>query len=162
MTRRERAGLTIAWLAALGVSAGLAIHRYDATLFSFGNDFGLFFRAAQEVAAGHSPYLVSAYRYPPFLAILLAPFTHIAYESVFKAWLVLGLAALMVGAATFPVRARCTPRPRRRAAAIPTQCLCFFFGLFSGARFAIWRPLVVWNARKPPPFAFMASAAVPV
>ncbi len=81
------------WAAALGVAAVLAYQRYrNATVLPA--DFGIFFRAGHAVAAGHSPYSVPGYVYPPLLAIALAPLSHLAELSVFHVWLVLSLAGM--------------------------------------------------------------------
>ncbi len=83
----------VLWAGALGGAAVLAYQRYrNATALPA--DFGIFFRAAHAVAGGHSPYSVPGYVYPPLLAIVLAPFSHLAELSVFHAWLVLSLAGI--------------------------------------------------------------------
>jgi hypothetical protein len=83
----------VLWIGALGVAAVLAYQRYrNATAFPA--DFGIFFSAAHAVAGGHSPYSIPGYVYPPTVAIVLAPFSHLAELSVFHAWLVLSLAGM--------------------------------------------------------------------
>src|SRR5271166_4903549 len=64
------------WVTVLAVAVLLAYHRYrEARVFP--GDFGIFFRAGQAVAAGRSPYRVSGFVYPPLLAVVLAPFSHV-------------------------------------------------------------------------------------
>ena len=72
----------------------LAYLRYrGATVFPA--DFGIFFKAGRAIAAGHNPYSVHGYVYPPTLAVLRAPFSHVRELSVFRVWL--SLAIICVG-----------------------------------------------------------------
>jgi hypothetical protein len=86
------------WAAALAVAALLAYQRYlNATVSP--TDFGIFFRAGRAVAHGHSPYSASGYVYPPLVALVLAPFSHLPELSVFRVWLIVSIACLGVTAA---------------------------------------------------------------
>ena len=51
-----------------------------------GTDFRIFLHAAQAVATGHSPYTVTGYVYPPFLALILAPFVHVNELHLWRVW----------------------------------------------------------------------------
>lgn len=120
------------WVIVLAVAAFLAFQRYrDATVFPA--DFGIFFRAGQAVAAGHSPYSVSGFVYPPFLAVVLAPFSHVGVLEVFRGWLVLSLAC--VGLAIVCVLwVEVRPCPR--------WLTPLLFGFFAVTAFHFW-PLVI-------------------
>lgn len=86
------------WAAALAVAAVLAYQRYRNATVSPA-DFGIFFRAGRALAGGHSPYSVSGYVYPPLVALVLAPFSHLPELSVFRVWLILSMVCLALTAA---------------------------------------------------------------
>jgi hypothetical protein len=89
-------------LAALAVVASLAANRYlEVARGVRGADYGTFLNAARNVANGSSPYGVSHYVYPPTLAVLLAPFSRIEAEVLWKWWVALMLVSLLVGVAAF-------------------------------------------------------------
>ena len=141
MSRRAQAVYYFAWLVAIGVTVALAVTRYRAGVRDgIGGDFGVFFLpAAREIAQGHSPYLTAGYRYPPIIALVLAPFVHVARGDVWRAWTALAVAAAVIAVAVF-VRSE-APRlsPWRRpvlAAFCGVTCLHFWplvVGLFFGA-----------------------------
>jgi hypothetical protein len=90
--------VALLWGVALVVAGYLAYLRYrGATVFPA--DFGIFFEAGRAVAAGHNPYSVRGYVYPPTLAVLLAPFSHLRELSVFRAWLSLSIICVGLTAA---------------------------------------------------------------
>ncbi|HEY5250123.1 MAG TPA: glycosyltransferase family 87 protein [Acidimicrobiales bacterium] len=61
-----------------------------------GHDFSFYMRAGVAVAHGHSPYRVADYVYPPFIATLLAPFSHVDIHTVWKVWTAGACGALVV------------------------------------------------------------------
>jgi hypothetical protein len=99
-TRRElidRALPAGLWVVASAVVLTLAYRRYDSALRGgVGGDFRLYFNAARAVVAGHSPYTVAWYVYPPVIAVLLAPIAHVDVHSVWKLWTGTSCAALFV------------------------------------------------------------------
>ncbi len=99
----EKVATAILWVAAVDVVVGLAYVRYHAASRApVGVDFTYFLDAARNVAAGRSPYIGDKnYVYPPPMALLLAPFTHVNLEHLWKAWTALVVAAPIVGAAAF-------------------------------------------------------------
>lgn len=120
------------WVTVLAAAALLAYHRYrEAKVFP--GDFGIFFRAGQAVAAGRSPYRVSGFVYPPSLAVLLAPFSHVGVLEVFRGWLVLSLTCigLAIGCVLWVETRRC-----------PRWLTPLLFGFFAVTAFHFW-PLVI-------------------
>jgi hypothetical protein len=87
--------------------------RYAGALAS-GNDFDVYRAAAHAVATGADPYAVDVgpnlvYRYPPTLAVALAPFDGVSRSVAGGAWVVLqlaGLLALIAGTAAMAGRGR--------------------------------------------------------
>jgi len=67
-------------------------------------DFGIFLRAAHAVAAGHSPYPASPhtftgddqYVYPPLLAFLVWPLTHISTGLAVAIWAAVGVGCVLL------------------------------------------------------------------
>jgi alpha-1,2-mannosyltransferase len=85
--------VVVLWAGAFGLAAILAYQRYrNASVMPA--DFSIFFRAAHAVTEGQSPYSVPGYVYPPLVAIVLAPFSHLAEITVFHVWLFLSLAGI--------------------------------------------------------------------
>ena len=120
------------WVIVLAGATFLAYQRYkDATVFPA--DFGIFFHAGQAVASGRSPYSVSGFVYPPLLAIVLAPFSHVGVLEVFRGWLVVSLASvgLAIGCILWVGM-------RRR----PRWLTPLLFGFFAVTAFHFW-PLVI-------------------
>lgn len=97
------AAVAALWVLALIVTVVLVHQRYrDALSGRIGADFLIYLHAARIVASGHSPYSSSGtFVYPPALAVLLAPFAHVAPIRAFRAWTVLELAAVLVGIGAF-------------------------------------------------------------
>ncbi len=95
------------WIVAAAIVAALAYHRYHGTVAGHGGfDFRTFVAAARLVAAGHSPYSGKRstpypYVYPPTIALILAPFSHISVNTLWKAWTALEVVALVLSAAIF-------------------------------------------------------------
>ena len=91
------------WVFALLVTAVLMHQRYRGAIAgNNGGDFRIYLHSAHLMAAGHSPYPANGkYFYPPTIALVLVPFVQIATIQVFKAWTILEMAALIVGAAAF-------------------------------------------------------------
>lgn len=92
------------WGLALAVTAVLVHQRYTAAVSGgTGGDFEIYLGAAREVAAGHSAYVGDggAYVYPPTLALVLAPFTHLASMRVFRVWTLMELLSLVAAVACF-------------------------------------------------------------
>lgn len=88
---------------ALG-AAYLVRDRYDKTLAkNIGTDFTTYLQAARAVSAGHSPYVIGQYVYPPTFALLLSPFSHLAPSHLWKVWTVLELGALIAAVAVFVI-----------------------------------------------------------
>ncbi|MEX2015710.1 MAG: glycosyltransferase family 87 protein [Candidatus Hydrogenedentales bacterium] len=63
----------------------------------FGQDFLVYFQAAEKIAAGESPYAVSPYVTPPLPAQLLAPMTALTQETAARAFAELTSVALLLG-----------------------------------------------------------------
>ncbi len=111
----DRFGPAVVWTIASVVVLGLAYKRDHAALQGrVGGDFSFYFHAARAVAAGHSPYSVAGYVYPPLIAIVLAPLAHVATPTVWKLWvdgtcLILVAAALL---ATFSLARQLSPLQR--------------------------------------------------
>lgn len=103
MKASPRKLLTIGlWVVAVIGTMGLAYQRYHAAVAgSVGADFTIFFQAGHQIAAGHSPYVVKGYVYPPPVALALAPFSHMSIAHVWKAWTAAELWALLAGVALF-------------------------------------------------------------
>ena len=83
----------VLWLAAAVLTIFMAHERYAATANGLlgaaipGTDFRRsFLHAAQAIAAGHSPYTVAGYVYPPFLALALVPFSHVNHVTELRLW----------------------------------------------------------------------------
>lgn len=90
------------WAAALALTGWLAYSRWrSGSTAPIGVDFRYTLAAAQEIAAGSSPYGVRHYVYPPPLALLLAPFAHAQIASIWKGWVAVIIAAPFVGLAAF-------------------------------------------------------------
>ena len=122
MHRGARVWLVAAWVGAIAVTGALLVARYrGAVRGAVGGDFMIYLNAAREVAAGHSPYLVVGYRYPPIVALLLAPFSHSAPSHVWKVWTGLQLCALMIGLAAF-VASEIPMLPRWRRPVLVAFC----------------------------------------
>lgn len=96
-----RALTVVLWLAALAGTALIAklVHQLILSR-SRPVDLEIYLRAAQEVAGGHSPYLVvspsKGYVYTPLLAMLLTPFSHVSLHTMVLYWAAGGLAAVAV------------------------------------------------------------------
>lgn len=86
------------WLAAFAAGAYLGYRRDDTSSLnrSFASDFGIYFHAAREIAAGHSPYVDHQYVYPPLFALLLAPFSSFHEASVLDVWQAISVTAVAV------------------------------------------------------------------
>jgi hypothetical protein len=91
------------WLTALGLTGLLAYLDYGpAARGVAGVDFDYFFRAAQNLSAGQSPYSnLHQYVYPPTIALILEPFIHIRPHEVWQVWVAVIVAAPVVGVAAF-------------------------------------------------------------
>ena len=98
-----RAAVWVLWAFAVALSAALVYQRYrSAVSGGVGADFEIYLRAAHSVADDRNPYAADgAFVYPPTLALLLAPFTHVTPITVFRGWTALELAALVAGVAAF-------------------------------------------------------------
>jgi hypothetical protein len=90
------------WIGGGAVIAYLVVQRYRGAIgidpLQHGNnvDFRSFFRAAQDVADGRSPYSgLNGYTYFATLALILSPTTHANPVTVLKVWTVLGLCAYL-------------------------------------------------------------------
>ncbi len=90
------AGVAGLWAISLVFPTVLAYDRYKQAFAQTAPpaDFTIFFQAGHAVASGHSPYSVHGYVYPPFLALLLAPFAHLSKAKVFHGWIALSLLAI--------------------------------------------------------------------
>ena len=111
MTRdRTKVAVFALWAVAIAITIALAVERFHVGDVS-GTDFNIWFAAAREVAAGHSPYLVRLFVYPPPIALLLAPFVHGDHVQVWRVWTALEIVALVAGAGVFA--SEVAPRLRR-------------------------------------------------
>ena len=107
--RRQQLVVAVLWVGVLLVTAVFAYHRYTTTVSGPGGfDFHTFVRAGRAIADGHSPYANPThspypYVYPPLIALLLAPFSHVAFATLWHTWTGLQLTALGVTAGAFVV-----------------------------------------------------------
>jgi hypothetical protein len=62
------------------------------------SDFTLYYHAAQDVLAGHSPFVTEGYIYPPLLACLLTPLAALNYVAARWAWFLFSQACLLAAA----------------------------------------------------------------
>lgn len=62
------------------------------------SDFTLYYQAAQDVIAGHSPFVTEGYIYPPLLAVLLTPLAALSYLDARWIWFLLSQACLLAAA----------------------------------------------------------------
>lgn len=62
------------------------------------SDFSMYYQAAQNVAAGKSPFVTEGYIYPPLLAELLASLAQAPYESARWIWFLFSQACLLAAA----------------------------------------------------------------
>ncbi len=84
------------WAVVLGVAGAMTRSLYVPWISGArarGDFADTFIRAGRAVAGGSSPYVVHTFVYPPLLALLLAPFSHLPADSVFRGWEELSLAA---------------------------------------------------------------------
>jgi hypothetical protein len=96
------------WAVAAIVTGACVGYRWHATFTGPGGyDFHIFWVAAREVAAGHSPYAggdpTFPYVYTPLLALALVPVSHLSFALDWKGWTVLQLVALLMAAGAFVV-----------------------------------------------------------
>jgi hypothetical protein len=91
------------WVAALGLTGLLAYLDYGPAANGVaGVDFDYFFRAAQNLSAGRSPYSnLHEYVYPPTIALILEPFIHVTPHEVWRVWVAVIVAAPVAGVAAF-------------------------------------------------------------
>lgn len=96
--RASRVVRVLLWFAALGAGAYLANERDQnfSHARGYASDFEIYFHAARLIVSGHSPYTFSQYVYPPFIALLLAPFTSFRQASVFDVWQAISVTAVAV------------------------------------------------------------------
>jgi hypothetical protein len=92
----------VLWVVAILVCAyRLYLRWHPAYVGPFGPDYHWFFLAAQQVAAGHSPYEVRPYVYPPVIAFALAPFAHHPIGAVWKGWITVVFLFPLIGIGAF-------------------------------------------------------------
>jgi hypothetical protein len=94
------------WAVAAIVTGACVGYRWHGTFTGPGGyDFHIFWIAAREVAAGHSPYAggdpTFPYVYTPLLALALVPVSHLSFALDWKGWTVLQLVALLMAAGAF-------------------------------------------------------------
>lgn len=112
------------YVVALGVANGLLCIGFPA-VFKFGWDFDIYWRAAQDVAAGHGAYAATlaigadqwgpgglTYVYPPFLAYVLAPFSSLPAAVGLGCWTIAGCALLYAAIRALPPEATVRRYPR--------------------------------------------------
>jgi hypothetical protein len=105
----SRAVRVALWSFAVLGTLGLAYERYHLNAWavpgdfrSRGDDFWIFYHAAQLVSTGHSPYHFGfglrgdGYVYSPLVALILVPFVHLGISTVWHLWLVASIAALVL------------------------------------------------------------------
>jgi hypothetical protein len=61
-------------------------------------DFNAYYNAAQNIAAGHSPFNARSYIYPPFLAFFLTPVARLSYVTARWIWFVFSQFCLLTAA----------------------------------------------------------------
>lgn len=62
------------------------------------SDFSLYYQAAQNVLAGHSPFVTQGYIYPPLLACLLTPLAALSYAEARWVWFLFSQACMLAAA----------------------------------------------------------------
>src|ERR1035438_6581308 len=62
------------------------------------SDFSLYYQAAQNVLAGHSPFVTQGYIYPPLLACLLTPLAALSYVGARWVWFLFSQACMLAAA----------------------------------------------------------------
>jgi len=97
------AGIVVLWVAAVALIGYLVYFRYNVAYSGHGRfDFDTFVRAARRVEAGMSPYPRDRqYVYPPFVALLMAPFAHANPRHLWHVWIALVIVAPLVGVGAF-------------------------------------------------------------
>ncbi len=100
---RAKAVTCLLWVAAVGITAVLVHRRANPGVFdNIGVDFNTLLHASRTLAAGHSPYAGNPYFvYPPTLALLLAPLSHVAPMTIWKIWTDAEIVVLLIGVAAF-------------------------------------------------------------
>jgi hypothetical protein len=96
------------WTIAAIVTGACVGYRWHATFTGPGGyDFHIFWIAAREVAAGHSPYAggdpTFPYVYTPLVALALVPVSHLSFTLDWKGWTALQIVALLTAAGAFVV-----------------------------------------------------------
>ena len=112
------------YIVALGIANALLCIGFP-VVFKFGWDFDIYWRAAQDVAAGHGAYAATlaigadqwgpgglTYVYPPFLAYVLAPFSALPAAAGFLGWSIAGTALLYASIRAMPPDAAVRRYPR--------------------------------------------------
>lgn len=77
------------------------IHETVATVIpelSHPSDFSPYYQAAQNVLAGHSPFVTQGYIYPPLLAYLLTPLAVLSYVGARWVWFLFSQACMLAAA----------------------------------------------------------------
>jgi Glycosyltransferase family 87 len=151
MARRAKIVVAALWVVALTIVGLLVLKRYHdvSSQDHIGVDLATFLRQAQRVATGHSPYDGGADSYPPTLALVLAPFVHVAPLHIRKAWSVLSIGALMVAVVAFVFQ------EAGRLRSWQTPILFTFCGF---TVLHLWPVLIVLIIGQADPFVFAALA----